>query len=115
MDGMLAFLLFAGALGLDLGALRSRAEPVVTVASAGTAVSTADIGLALRASMQAMGQPLSPAWALVFGALISTTDPVAALATLKNVKVPPELEIEMQGEALFNDGTGLVLFTLLLG
>ena len=115
MDGMLAFLLFAGALGLDLGALRNRAWPVVTLALAGTAISTAVVGLAFWAAMQAIGQPLSLAWALVFGALISPTDPVAVLATLKNVKVPPHLEIEVQGEALFNDGVGLVLFTLLLG
>ncbi len=54
------------------------------------------------------------AWALVFGALISPTDPVAVLATLKNVDVPEALEIEMQGEALFNDGIGIVLFTVLV-
>ncbi len=115
MDGMLAFLLFAGALGLDLGALRDRAWPVATLALVGTAISTAFVGLAFWVIMPAIGHPLPLAWALVFGALISPTDPVAVLATLKNVKVPPSLEIEVQGEALFNDGVGLVLFTLLLG
>ncbi|MGY4474484.1 NhaP-type Na+/H+ or K+/H+ antiporter [Bradyrhizobium sp. USDA 3364] len=57
---------------------------------------------------------LSLPWALVFGALISPTDPVAVLSTLKNIKVPPSLEVEMQGESLFNDGIGIVLFTILL-
>ena len=50
----------------------------------------------------------------MFGALISPTDPVAVLATLKNVEVPEALEVEMQGEALFNDGIGIVLFTVLV-
>ena len=57
---------------------------------------------------------MTVAWALVFGALISPTDPVAVLSVLKNVKVPSNLEVEMQGESLFNDGVGIVLFTVLL-
>lgn len=115
MNGMLAFLLFAGALNLDLKALRERAWPVAALALVGTAVSTAGVGFAIWGAGQELGHPLPLAWALVFGALISPTDPVAVLATLKNVRVPRSLEVEMQGEALFNDGVGVVLFTVLLG
>ena len=114
MDGMLAFLLFAGAMSLDLRALRDRAWAVATLALFGTVISTALVGGAFWIVAQAFGQAMPLAWALVFGALISPTDPVAVLATLKNVKVPESLEVEMQGEALFNDGVGIVLFTVLV-
>ena len=114
MNGMLSFLLFAGALNLDLRALRNRAFAVATLALLGTLLSSALVGAAFWAAAQALGSPVSLAWALVFGALISPTDPVAVLATLKNVKVPEALEVEMQGEALFNDGIGIVLFTILV-
>jgi CPA1 family monovalent cation:H+ antiporter len=115
MNGMLAFLLFAGALGLDVAALRDRAWPVAILALVGTVLSTAIVGVAFWAASAALGHALPLPWALVFGALISPTDPVAVLAMLKGVKLPPEVEIELQGEALFNDGVGVVLFVLLLG
>ncbi|MFC6049730.1 cation:proton antiporter, partial [Methylobacterium hispanicum] len=114
MNGMLAFLLFAGAMSLDLRALRDRAWAVATLALVGTLISTAIVGGAFWFVADALGQPIPLAWALVFGALISPTDPVAVLATLKNVRVPEALEVEMQGEALFNDGIGIVLFTVLV-
>lgn len=114
MDGMLAFLLFAGSLHVDLGKLRERAAPVAILATFGTVVSTFIVGAGFWLTARLLGQPLSMAWALVFGALISPTDPVAVLATLKNVKVPPSLEVDMQGESLFNDGVGIVLFTIML-
>ncbi len=114
-NGMLAFLLFAGALSLDMSALRDRAAPVVLLAVVGTVISTAIVGVAFWLAARALGQPLSLPWALVFGALISPTDPVAVLAMLKGVKLPKEIEVELQGEALFNDGVGVVLFVLLLG
>ena len=114
MQGMLAFLLFAGALHVDLGRLRSRAVPVIVLATFGTAVSTLIVGVAVWQAAALLGQPLTLAWAMVFGALISPTDPVAVLSTLKNINVPPRLEVEMQGELLFNDGIGIVLFTILL-
>ncbi|WP_407529604.1 cation:proton antiporter [Methylobacterium oryzisoli] len=114
MNGMLAFLLFAGAMNLDLRALRDRAWPVATLALVGTLISTGVVGVGFWAASRAIGQEIPLPWSLVFGALISPTDPVAVLATLKNVKVPEALEVEMQGEALFNDGIGIVLFTVLL-
>jgi CPA1 family monovalent cation:H+ antiporter len=115
LNGMLAFLLFAGALGLDLSALRDRAGPVALLAVAGTLFSTAIVGVAFWLAAGALGRPLSLSWALVFGALISPTDPVAVMAMLKGVKLPPKIAIELQGESLFNDGVGVVLFVLLLG
>ena len=115
MNGMLAFLIFAGALNLDLKALRSRAWPVAALALIGTTVSTALVGGAVWEVSRRIGQPLPLAWALVFGALISPTDPVAVINTLRHVSISKQLEVEMQGEALFNDGVGIVFFTLLVG
>lgn len=114
MNGMLAFLIFAGALNVDLSALRRRALPVFILAVLGTIISTAVVGTGLWAAAEAIGHPLSFSWALVLGALISPTDPVSVMATLKTVDLPEDLEVEMQGEALFNDGVGIVLFTILL-
>jgi monovalent cation:H+ antiporter, CPA1 family len=114
MNSMLGFLLFAGALHVDLGKLRSRAIPVAILAVFGTLISTAAIGVGIWAAARFLGHPMALAWALVFGALISPTDPVAVLSVLKNVRVPASLEVEMQGESLFNDGVGIVLFVILL-
>ena len=114
MDGMLGFLLFAGALHVDLPKLRSRGIQVAILACAGTAISTAVVGLTIWMVAPLVGAPVPFAWALVFGALISPTDPVAVLSTLRNVNIAPDLEVELQGESLFNDGIGIVLFTLLL-
>jgi monovalent cation:H+ antiporter, CPA1 family len=114
MDGMLAFLLFAGSLHIDVATLRSRAIPVALLALLGTVISTGVVGLATWWVARTLGLPISLAWALVFGALISPTDPVAVLSTLRNVAIPAELEVELQGESLFNDGVGIVLFTILL-
>ncbi|MEO8558650.1 MAG: sodium:proton antiporter [Rhodospirillales bacterium] len=115
MNGMLAFLLFAGALNVDFFALRRRALPVAVLALVGTVISTFVVGGLFWLAAQAIGLTMPLAWALVFGALISPTDPVAVLSTLKSVKLPAAIEVEMQGEALFNDGVGIVLFTLLVG
>lgn len=114
MNGMLGFLLFAGALHVDLGKLRSRWIPVAILAGFGTVVSTVAVGFGIWAAARLIGHPMTLAWAFVFGALISPTDPVAVLGVLKNVKVPSSLEVEMQGESLLNDGVGIVLFTILL-
>ena len=114
MNGMLAFLLFAGSLHIDLGKLRSRAIPVAILACIGTVISTGVVAAGVWLAAQLVGHPFPFIWALVFGALISPTDPVAVLSTLKNVNVPASLEVEMQGESLFNDGVGIVLFTILL-
>jgi CPA1 family monovalent cation:H+ antiporter len=114
MNGMLAFMLFAGALHVDWGKLKNRAPTVAALATVGVLISTAIVGTALWLAAGWLGTPIPLAWALVFGALISPTDPVAVLSTLKSVRVPEDLQVEMSGEALLNDGVGVVLFTILL-
>lgn len=114
MNGMLAFLLFAGALHVDLAKLRSEAVPVALLATVGVIISTAIVGVATWAAAHLVGVDLPPVWALVFGALISPTDPVAVLSLLKTVRLPESMEIKITGESLFNDGVGVVVFTVLL-
>ena len=114
LDGMLAFLLFAGALHVDAFSLRSRAWTIGTMATVGVVISTAIVGTGLWAAAKGLGIAMPLQWALVFGALISPTDPVAVLATLKEVKVPSDLQTVMTGETLFNDGVGVVLFAVLV-
>ncbi len=114
LNGMLAFLLFAGALHVNLSVLRDRAWAVGSMATVGIVISTAIVGFGFWLAAGALGVPMPFAWALVFGALISPTDPLAVISTLKAVRVPETLEIDMTGESLFNDGVGVVIFTVLL-
>ncbi len=114
LDGMLAFLLFAGALHVDLSVLRRRAWVVGTMATVGIVISIATVAIGFWLVAKALGLPVPFAWALVFGALISPTDPIAVMSTLKVVQVPESLEVDMTGESLFNDGVGVVIFTVLV-
>lgn len=114
LHGMLAFLLFAGAIQIDLSLLRARAWTVGAMATLGVIISTVLVATLLWAVSQLLPQPIPYAWALVFGALISPTDPVAVLSVLKQAKVDKTLEMDMAGESLFNDGVSVVLFTVLL-
>jgi Na+:H+ antiporter len=114
LDGMLAFLLFAGALQIDLSLLRDRAWTVGAMATLGVVISTLLVGAMFWGAGQLLSMPIAFAWALVFGALISPTDPIAVLAVLKQARVAKTLEMDMAGESLFNDGVGVVLFTILL-
>ena len=115
MHGMLSFLLFAGALHVDLSALRSRYRTIGLMATAGTLVSALVIGAGTWLLAGWAGHPIPFVWALVFGALISPTDPVAVLALFRTVPVPPSLKVTLAGESLFNDGVGVVVFTIILG
>jgi len=114
MNGMLAFLLFAGGLHVEWEALRKRVGTVTVLATVGVLISTVTIGFGFWALAHLLGLGISLPWSLVFGALISPTDPVAVLSLLKSARVPQLLEIEMAGESLFNDGVGVVLFTILV-
>ncbi|HHL42340.1 MAG TPA: sodium:proton antiporter [Hellea balneolensis] len=114
MNGMLAFLLFAGALHVDMAFLKSRRWAIGIMATIGVLISTAIIGLGFFALTKVLGLEVPFIWALVFGALISPTDPVAVLSILKTVNMPQQLEAKIAGESLFNDGVGVVVFTIIL-
>ena len=107
---MLAFLLFAGSMQVDLGELRRRRAEVLSLATLGVLASTLIVGFGVWAVALALGLPLPLPWAMVFGALISPTDPVAVLTTVRTGALSSSLQAVLQGEALFNDGVGIVVF-----
>ena len=114
MHGMLSFMLFAGALHADFSALRTRRLVIAVMAVVGTFVSTFTVAALMWWIAPWVGLELPFIWALVFGALISPTDPVAVLGLFKTVKVPATLQAKMAGESLFNDGVGVVVFTVVV-
>jgi CPA1 family monovalent cation:H+ antiporter len=114
MQGMLSFLLFAGALHIDFNQLRQVAWQVGALALAGTALSTLIVGYGSWYLLSALGIAVPLPYCLLFGALISPTDPIAVLGMLKSAGVPQSVEATIAGESLLNDGVGVVLFTLLL-
>jgi CPA1 family monovalent cation:H+ antiporter len=114
MRGMLSFLLFAGALHVDFSVFRSQAQAIALMATMGILISTFFIGGATWLLLNYFGIETPFIWALVFGALISPTDPVAVLGLFKTVHVPETLEAKMAGESLFNDGVGVVVFTVVV-
>ncbi|WP_110670667.1 cation:proton antiporter [Salinicola halophilus] len=115
MNGMLSFLLFAGALHVDVKKLKRYWFSIGLLATLGVLVSTLLIGFASHWLLGAMGVPVALPWCLVFGALISPTDPVAVLGILRGAGAPEDMEVRIVGESLFNDGVAVVLFTLLVG
>lgn len=114
MEGMLSLLLFAGALHIDLSELRAYRWQVGLLAVVGTALSTAIVGFGLYWLLPAVGLSLPLSYCLVFGALISPTDPIAVIGILKSAGAPRSVNLVVSGESLFNDGVGVVLFSLLL-
>ena len=114
MEGMLSLLLFAGAVHVDLEEMAQRKWAISIMATFGVIISTFLLGGMAYVIMQAAGAPIPFIWALVFGSLISPTDPVAVLGLLKTVKVPPLLKAKIAGESLFNDGVGVVVFTIMV-
>ncbi len=114
MEGMLSFLLFAGALHVDLTHLARRKWTIAIMATVGVISSTFIIGGAMYLVFGALGIDMPMIYCLIFGALISPTDPVAVLGILKTAKAPESLEAKIAGESLFNDGVGVVVFIILV-
>lgn len=114
MKGMLSFLLFAGALHVNLGDLLSRKWAIGTMATVGVLMTTFMIGFAVWGISLVLSIDIPLTYCLVFGALIAPTDPVAVLGILKTVKVPKSLEAKIAGESLFNDGVGVVVFIIMV-
>jgi CPA1 family monovalent cation:H+ antiporter len=110
LEVMLAPLLFAAALHVDWSLLRTQKWPVLTLATVGTVLAAVLIALGLRLAGGVLGYEIPFLWSLAFGALLAPTDPIAVGALLKKAGVPPQLQMTITGESLFNDGLGVVLF-----
>lgn len=114
MGAMLNFLLFAGAIHINMSDLKEQRIPVVVFSTVSVIISTFFVGIAAYYALQWLGFEVPLIQCLVFGALISPTDPVAVLGILKQAGVPKSLETKVAGESLFNDGVAVVVFVTLL-
>ena len=114
MKGMLSFLLFAGALHVNIEDLVHRKYAITLMATVGVLISTFLIGYAMFFLTDVIDLEIPLIYCLIFGSLIAPTDPVAVLGILKTVKVPSSLKAKIAGESLFNDGVGVVVFTILV-
>ena len=115
LNVMLNFLLFAGALSIDLRKLLEERVPVLVLATLGTLMSTFLVGTLIYNVFPYIGIEMEYIYCLLFGALISPTDPIAVLALVKKFNLSKNLEIKIAGESLFNDGVGVVVFLTILG
>lgn len=114
MGAMLNFLLFAGGIHVNIDDLKEQLRPIVIFSTAGVVISTFVVGIGMYYLMPLIGVQIPFIFCLVFGALISPTDPVAVLSILKQAKVSKALETKVAGESLFNDGMAVVVFTVVL-
>lgn len=115
LNGILSILLFAGALSLDARQMLRQRTSILTLAVLSTLLSTFLIGFAAYGIFGLVGLNVPLLWSLLFGALISPTDPVAVLDLLKRAAVPKRIETLIAGESLFNDGVGVVIFLVIAG
>ena len=111
LKGMLGFLLFAGALEIDLTALKKQRWEITILVLFSTLVSTFMVGYLSYYAFDLLNFNIPFIYCLLFGALISPTDPIAVLAIIKQMNAPKGISIQVEGESLFNDGVGLVIFT----
>lgn len=110
MNFMLSFLLFAGAIHIDAGKLKKERWPILILSTLGILISTFFVGGAVWFLFGLFHTPIPFIYCLLFGSLISPTDPIAVLAILKDAKIPSSLELKISGESLFNDGVAVVVF-----
>ena len=115
LNGMLSALLFAGALHINLEDLAKQKWVIALLATMGVLTSTFIIGFLMFYVLKFLNIELALIYCLLFGSLISPTDPIAVLAILKKVDTPKSLETKISGESLFNDGVGVVIFTVIAG
>lgn len=114
MNGLLSFLLFAGGLTINISELRQYKMEIAVLASLSTIASAFAIGFTMYYLLPYLGVDLPLLYCLLFGALISPTDPIAVLAMCKSIRAPRSLTTTIAGESLFNDGVGIVLFLSIL-
>ncbi len=115
LNVMLNFLLFAGALSINLKKLLEERVAVLVLATVGTLMSTFIVGTLIFYVFPVLGYKIDYIFCLLFGALISPTDPIAVLALVKKFNLSKNLEMKIAGESLFNDGVGVVVFLTILG
>ncbi len=115
LHGILGALLFAGALHINLEDLAKQKWIIALLATVGVALSTVIVGGLMYFVLQWLGIGIPFIYCLVFGSLISPTDPIAVIAILKTAGAPKELETKIAGESLFNDGVAVVIFMVILG
>lgn len=114
MEGMLSFLLFAGAMHVNWTNMHKGRWPILVFSTVGVILSTVIVGFAFHWVTIALGMTVPLLWCLVFGALISPTDPVSVMGVMKRAAMPDTLQATVAGESLFNDGIGVVVFTILI-
>ena len=114
MKIMLGFLLFAGAIHIDANKLNKEKWPVLVLATIGTFISTFLVSIMAYYLFSLVGVQMPYIYCLLFGALISPTDPIAVMGILKDAAIPKSLELKIAGESLFNDGVGVVVFLTIL-
>ncbi|OCX51523.1 sodium:proton antiporter [Mucilaginibacter sp. PPCGB 2223] len=114
MNFMLSFLLFAGSIHIDAAKLKRERWPVIVLSTFGILISTTIVGGAVWGLFRMFNLPIPLIYCLLFGAVISPTDPIAVLAILREAKIPLSLEVKISGESLFNDGVAVVVFVTLL-
>ncbi len=115
LDGVLALLLFAGSLHVDMAELSQRRWTIVVLATASVILSTALFGAGIWTIFNLVGAGIPLAWCLVLGAILAPTDAVALEGILQKEKIPNRMRAAIVGESLFNDGAGVVLFLMALG
>lgn len=110
LEEMLSFLLFAGAIHINVTQLKAERLPILTFSTVGVFISTFIVGCLFYFVSSWLGFNIDFLPCLLFGSLISPTDPIAVLGILRQSKIPPSLEMKITGESLFNDGVSVVVF-----